>query len=141
MTRSTTKQTATPFIGGNYFDKYRSKNPIHRMLMRGFLSSTRDLLSKIEYKTVLEVGCGPGDLAAAIVLPNVTYFGIDIDSKEVEIARVRYPNLSFAVGSAYELTVETKSKEYSKEAVNPKKKFASPAVALSQAKFGILSWP
>jgi len=109
MTRSTSKQTATPVIGGNYFDKYRSKNPIHRMLMRGFLTSTRDLLSKIEYKSVLEVGCGPGDLAAAIVPSNVTYLGIDIDLQEVETARVRYPNLSFAVGSAYDLPVETKS--------------------------------
>ncbi len=109
MTPSTSKQIATPFIGGNYFDKYRSKNPIHRILMRGFLSCTRDLLSKIEYSSVLEVGCGPGDLAAAIVPSNVTYLGIDIDSKEVETARIRYPNLSFAVGSAYDLPVETKS--------------------------------
>lgn len=79
------------------------------MLMQGFLSSIRNLLSKIEYKSVLEVGCGPGDLAAAIVPVHVTYLGIDIDSKEVETARLRYPNLSFVVGSAYDLLVETKS--------------------------------
>lgn len=109
MIRSTSKQTATPFVGGNHFDKYRSKNPIHLMLMQGFLTSARNLLGKIEYSSILEIGCGPGDLAAAIVPSTATYLGIDIDSREVETARIRYPNLSFAVGSAYELPVESKS--------------------------------
>jgi hypothetical protein len=57
------------FIGGNYFDKYRSKNPIHQWLMRGFLSSVRELLASIEYGSVLEVGCGPGDLATRTLPP------------------------------------------------------------------------
>ena len=104
MTELTSNQKA-PFIGGNYFDKYRSKNPIHRILMRGFLSSIRSLLSKIEYESVLEVGCGPGDLAVAIVPLGVAYLGIDLDSNQIETARERYPNLSFEVGSACELPV------------------------------------
>ena len=62
MTQSTSTQTTTQFTGGNYLDKYRSKNPIHRMLMRVFLSSARDLLSKIEYKS----GGGRGDLATIV---------------------------------------------------------------------------
>jgi len=110
MTELTSNQKA-PFIGGNYFDKYRSKNPIHRILMRGFLSSIRSLLSKIEYESVLEVGCGPGDLAAAVVPPSATYLGIDIDAKQIEMARDRYPKLSFKVGSAYDLPVESKSRD------------------------------
>jgi SAM-dependent methyltransferase len=97
------------FIGGNYFDKYRSTNPIHQWLMRGFLGSVRELLGSIEYGSVLEVGCGPGDLAARILPPQMDYLGIDVDEMEIEIARKRYPHLSFQAGSAYELPVESNS--------------------------------
>jgi len=97
------------FIGGNYFDKYRSTNPIHQWLMRGFLGSVRELLGSIEYGSVLEVGCGPGDLATRILPPQVDYLGIDIDETEIEIARKQYPQLSFQTGSAYELPVESNS--------------------------------
>ena len=97
------------FIGGNYFDKYRSTNPIHQWLMRGFLGSVRELLGSIEYGSVLEVGCGPGDLASRILPPQVDYLGIDIDETEIEIARKQHPQLSFQAGSAYELPVESNS--------------------------------
>lgn len=97
------------FIGGNYFDKYRSTNPIHQWLMRGFLRSVRELLGSIEYGSVLEVGCGTGDLATRILPPQVDYLGIDIDETEIETARNRYPQLTFQVGSAYELPVESNS--------------------------------
>lgn len=97
------------FIGGNYFDKYRSKNPIHRWLMRGFLSNVCSLLNTIEFESILEVGCGPGDLAARILTQPANYVGIDIDSNEIETARTRYPNLSFQVASAYTLPAESKS--------------------------------
>jgi ubiquinone/menaquinone biosynthesis C-methylase UbiE len=97
------------FIGGNYFDKYRSINPIHQTMMRGFLSSARSLLNRIEFESVLEVGCGPGDLAARIVPPQVIYLGMDIEAQQIEIASQRYPHLSFAIGSVYDLPLESKS--------------------------------
>ena len=100
-----------PFIGGNYFDKYRSKNPIHQLLMRGFLASARNLLSQIDFESILEVGCGPGDLASRILPPECDYLGIDIDASQVELAKHRYPQLEFTVGSAYELPVESKSRD------------------------------
>ena len=103
--------TNDSFVGGNYFDKYRSKNPIHQILMRGFLSSAKHLLSQAEFESVLEVGCGPGDLAARILPPKCNYLGIDIDASQIELARRRYPHLAFATGSAYELPIESKSRD------------------------------
>jgi len=122
-----------PFIGGNYFDKYRSKNPIHQLLMRGFLSSAQNLLSQIDFESVLEVGCGPGDLASRILPPVCDYLGIDIDASQVELAQHRYPQLEFTVGSAYELPVESKSRdlviacEVFEHLVDPKKALAEIA--------------
>lgn len=107
MSKSQTQ--TSEFIGGNYFDKYRSRNPIHQWLMRGFLGSVREFMESFEYRSVLELGCGPGDLASRILPPGVDYLGIDIDEAEIETARERYPHLSFQMGNAYELPVESNS--------------------------------
>lgn len=50
-------------VVGNTYDKYGTKNPIARLLMRGFLNAVRDLYEQCAPRTVLEVGCGEGRLA------------------------------------------------------------------------------
>lgn len=44
----------------NFSDKYLKDNFIIRELIRNFYNSVKDILSGIEIKKVLEVGCGPG---------------------------------------------------------------------------------
>jgi SAM-dependent methyltransferase len=103
------KETGLPpdFVAGNHFDKYRSRNPIHRALVGGFLRAARGLVEIAAPTRVLEVGCGSGDLAVrlfrAVSLPSVDYTGIDISSEEIARARVRYPGGTFRVASAYDL--------------------------------------
>jgi SAM-dependent methyltransferase len=53
--------------------------------------------------SVLEIGCGTGDLLWA-VQPG-RGFGIDLSSRMVEIARGKYPDLAFAVGDAEALDI------------------------------------
>ncbi len=48
--------------------------------------------------SVLEVGCGEGDLLAA--LPNARRMGIDYLPEAIERARARHPDISFEVGDA-----------------------------------------
>lgn len=48
---------------GNVYDKYGTRNPIARRLMRGFLDAVTELYQAADAKTVLEVGCGEGHLA------------------------------------------------------------------------------
>jgi len=54
--------------------------------------------------SVLEIGCGQGDLLAALQPSNG--LGIDISPKMVEFARTKYPQLRFEVGDAENLTVQ-----------------------------------
>jgi ubiquinone/menaquinone biosynthesis C-methylase UbiE len=54
-------------IVGNHYDKYGTKNPIARALMRGFLDAVGELFTHTHAKTVLEVGCGEGLLAQHLV--------------------------------------------------------------------------
>ena len=51
--------------------------------------------------SVLEIGCGTGDLLAALAPSRGV--GLDISPKAVEIARSKYPALTFRVGDAEEL--------------------------------------
>lgn len=52
---------------GNVYDKYRTRNPVARALMRGFLGSVVGLCRQAAPRSVLEVGCGEGRLADYII--------------------------------------------------------------------------
>src|SRR6266545_1005603 len=105
--RATGTELPPGFVAGNHFDKYRSRNPIHRALVSGFLRAARELVTQAAPATVLEVGCGSGDLAARLFRadgpPSVAYTEIDISPEEVARARARYPVGKFQVASAYDL--------------------------------------
>jgi SAM-dependent methyltransferase len=97
------------FVPGNQFDKYRSRNLIHRWMMRGFLRSARELLRRAGPVRVLEVGCGAGDLALHLLGPSADdgsqpeYVGIDVSAEEVAKARAQNPGRSFQTESIYHL--------------------------------------
>jgi ubiquinone/menaquinone biosynthesis C-methylase UbiE len=101
------------FVAGNHFDKYRSTNPIHRVLVGGFLRAARDLVRRCAPTRVLEVGCGAGDLAARLFwasgYPPVDYTGIDISPNEITRAQAQYPAGKFHVASAAELPFPDRS--------------------------------
>lgn len=50
-------------VVGNVYDKYGTRNPIARALMAGFLGAVGDLYRRSAPASVLEVGCGEGELA------------------------------------------------------------------------------
>jgi ubiquinone/menaquinone biosynthesis C-methylase UbiE len=54
-------------VVGNAYDKYATRNPIARWLVRGFLSAVTELYTRARPRTVLEVGCGEGLLAQHLV--------------------------------------------------------------------------
>lgn len=45
-------------IGGNYFDKHNSKNPLVRILMRNFYKTFLKCLEKEYFSTLVDIGCG-----------------------------------------------------------------------------------
>jgi len=54
-------------IVGNVYDKYNTRNPIARALMRGFTDAVTDLYQGTGARSVLEVGCGEGLLADHLI--------------------------------------------------------------------------
>ncbi len=66
---------------GNYYDKYSTKNPIERPIMKGFKKSLQELLSQTTPKSVLEIGCGEGEIIESTkkMFPQCKYTAVDID--------------------------------------------------------------
>ncbi len=54
-------------IVGNVYDKYATRNPVARRLMRGFLDAVSELYLLARPRRVLEVGCGEGLLAQHLI--------------------------------------------------------------------------
>ena len=54
-------------------------------------------ISNLATSTLLDIGCGQGDLYPFLcqLFENIEYTGIDINSQSVEIAKERYPNCKF----------------------------------------------
>ncbi|MEJ8826439.1 bifunctional class I SAM-dependent methyltransferase/glycosyltransferase family 2 protein [Variovorax humicola] len=76
----------------------------------------RKILQKVvrhiipEGASVLEVGCGQGDLLAA--LKPAHGVGIDFSSKVIEQAKSRHPELEFSVADAHSLNLGDKTFDY-----------------------------
>jgi 2-polyprenyl-3-methyl-5-hydroxy-6-metoxy-1,4-benzoquinol methylase len=74
---------------GNYYDKYRTANPIARRLMRGFLDAFDALVERVPVSNALEIGCGEGELSIRLAQRGFRVRGCDISADIVEEARRR----------------------------------------------------
>lgn len=74
---------------GNYYDKYRTANPIARHLMQGFLDAFDQLSARVPVSAALEIGCGEGELSIRLAQRGFQMRGCDISSAIVEEARAR----------------------------------------------------
>jgi len=98
------------FVSGNVYDKYGTRNPLYRALMRRFLAACRGLLAIAEPRSLVEVGCGPGDLARGLD-PEATlpYVGTDLSLVQVFAARRLRPGRRFVPAAASQLPFRDRS--------------------------------
>jgi SAM-dependent methyltransferase len=91
---------------GNTFDKYGSKNPVVKRLMRGFEHNMFDLLDIAQPRSIIDVGCGEGILTEQWARRTTgRVVGVDLDDAKLrsEWERRRRPNLDFHTGLGHEL--------------------------------------
>lgn len=91
-----------PVVAGNVYDKWRTRNPLARLLMANFERNLLDLVAKLAPQTVLEVGCGEGEVASrlAVTHPLARIVALDVDHPVVEEAQRRHPGLAVLTASA-----------------------------------------
>lgn len=84
-------------VVGNTYDKYGTRNPVARLLVQGFLSSFDRLVGRTGAGTVLEVGCGEGDLSLRVAGTGRSVVGTDISSRMVANARDKARGLGLPI--------------------------------------------
>lgn len=99
---------------GNYSeDKYQSKNPISRMLVKSFLKNILELSLIVgKDKKVHEIGCGEGQLSGLLASNNFVVRGTDIREESLKIAKEEALRnglkIDFNIGSIYDLNESDK---------------------------------
>jgi len=92
--------------GGNIYNKYESKNPIVKLLMRKFFADFDSIVNPIKNQVdkALEIGCGEGYVTKRIHDMGINVEGADVSEDVIELARLKYPGIKFTVKSIYELS-------------------------------------
>lgn len=75
--------------GGNVYDKYGSRHPVERRLVRGFIGELERLVFATGAKEVHEVGCGEGELVLRLARQGLRARGSDLVEEVIDQARRR----------------------------------------------------
>jgi 2-polyprenyl-3-methyl-5-hydroxy-6-metoxy-1,4-benzoquinol methylase len=99
---------------GNTCDKYGSRNPIVKWLMKGFESALSDLVAKVSPQSINDVGCGEGYWVLRWNEQGVSATGCDFSKTVIELARENatargLPPSMFASRSIYDLDADQDS--------------------------------
>ena len=96
-------------VFGNTYDKYGSRNPIVRRMMRGFTTRLEGYVDRAAPTSIHEVGCGEGYWGLRWARRGVPYRGTDFSTGAIECARANAggagldPNV-FSVKNVYDLS-------------------------------------
>ena len=91
-------------IGGNYYDKYNSKNPLVRLLMDDFCRVFTGMVGREPFSTLLDVGCGEGHLTEILERSfksqnrSVSITALEYDANTVRDANKMHPGLNVMQG-------------------------------------------
>src|SRR6478752_1045443 len=102
-------------VAGNTYDKYGSRNPFVRYLMRGFETSLQSLVKRTGVREIHEVGCGEGYWTLQWLEEGYQARGSDFSTGVIRLARMnaadRGIDADFKVASIYGLVPERDSAE------------------------------
>ena len=80
------------------YDKEGTSNPIAKFLVNQFKLSIYKLLSSYDIKSILDVGCGKGEIISYLSsMKKFEIHGVDIEHDVIERASSLYPNFSLTV--------------------------------------------
>lgn len=74
-------------VVGNCYDKYGSRNPIVRWLIKGFESALTELVDKVKPVLIHEVGCGEGYWTLRWLEQGIAARGSDFSETVIELAQ------------------------------------------------------
>jgi SAM-dependent methyltransferase len=88
-------------VAAKYADRFADElrhKPLDRALLAAFAEQAGP------DGPVIDIGCGPGHITAHLASLGLTVRGIDLSPGMIDVARARYPGLSFEVGQMHGLS-------------------------------------
>jgi 2-polyprenyl-3-methyl-5-hydroxy-6-metoxy-1,4-benzoquinol methylase len=79
--------TEDGIVVGNTYDKYNSRNPVVKHLMRGFDDALSALVMRVQPKEIHEIGCGEGYWSLRWCKENIAVRGSDFSRIAIDLAR------------------------------------------------------
>ena len=73
-------------VAGNVTDKYRTRHPLARLLMRRFLRAVGNLYLEVRPFNLLEVGCGDGRMTRRYADRAALVLALDPNNEKIERA-------------------------------------------------------
>ena len=100
--------TEQGIVVGNVYDKYNSRNPIVRWIMRGFHDALNGLVRDATPDSIHEIGCGEGYLVLQWNRVGLPARGSDFSGRVIELARAnalseKLSEEVFEIRSVYDL--------------------------------------
>lgn len=94
-------------VGGNFYNKYESKNPVARLLMKGFYSAFDAQFRSIagQVSSILDLGCGEGYFSKRIAeSTGLTVRAFDISPEAIKAAKHinPHPKITYAVKNIFD---------------------------------------
>jgi 2-polyprenyl-3-methyl-5-hydroxy-6-metoxy-1,4-benzoquinol methylase len=101
-------------VVGNVYDKYESRNPLVRRIMRGFSDALEDMVRQAAPQDIHELGCGEGHWVLDWRRQGMNARGSDFSEKIIALAQENAISAQldasiFSVRNIYEVTRETDS--------------------------------
>lgn len=101
-------QNENGIVFGNTFNKYSSKNPIVKWMMRGFDTALMSFVQRAAPTTIHEIGCGEGFWVNKWNKQGLVARGCDFSAEVIDIAKqnsmaVNLDGSVFSVKSIYDL--------------------------------------
>ncbi len=101
--------------GGNYYDKYGSRNPVVRRLMAGYFDTFDRLVAKTGVRTAVEVGCGEGHLSIRLAQAGLSVRACDVSAEVIDQAHrnaaLAGVDVPFGTADIYSLSPQADSAE------------------------------
>lgn len=96
-------------VGGNFYDKYHSRNPVARILIRKYFRAFNQLLEGLGPQCILEVGCGEGEVLYRLDqrFPTASASGMDLSYDTLLEAKRRFDTQTVVCGSASNLPYDS----------------------------------
>ena len=98
-------------IPGNYYNKYKTKNPLVRVMMTNFHETVDSFFVRTQAKTVLDVGCGEGYTTHFLKSRHndISICALDVEERIIALAKQLHAGIDFQQGDIHQLHFPDKS--------------------------------